>query len=428
MLRNREPTTECSGGDGEDPMTTTNPTTDGANSLEHDAWPIGFVARRGGDAPHGEERYRCEVMGLSGLQKEGLVEDLTTGRTWRLASDEGAYLNGTDLAPAPLMHWAAGVLADIAESILLAARTEGVTMSALEVASTQEFGLDGSFVKAQAVAMAGDLALVISVSADASDQQVDAIVARGLRASSAAGGVTSAVEGTLALSVNGRVSVIESPAAEQDAVAEHARAEQDPFRRYTGRPAPEGGMTPTQAVVLKLDTFSDTMSRTGPPVPGRIRFLVAAKTTWVPPTDRQTVFVEFPGAGTAQWTIAYDPSGREAPSPGALFAIGAAFCFHTQLARLLKVQRVQLDAARLVQTSGVEERDGVARMSALGTVLFVSGRVDVDDASRIAIAAQRSCFAHQSLATPGEVRPGWSRAEAVAARSARFGENAPPRT
>ena len=255
-------------------MTATKSTTDGANSLEHDAWPVGFVARSGRDDPHGERSYRCEVMGLSGLQKEGLVEDLTTGRTWRLASDEGAYLNGTDLAPAPLMHWAAGVLADIAESILLAGRTEGVTMSALDVTSTQEFGLDGSFVKAEAVAMAGDLDLVISVSADASDQQVDEIVARGLRASAAAGGVTAAVEGTLALSVNGRLSVIESDPAEQDAVAERGRAEQDPFRRYTGRPAPEAGMTPPHEVVVKLRHLQrhhepHGAARPGPnPVPG----------------------------------------------------------------------------------------------------------------------------------------------------------------
>jgi hypothetical protein len=48
-----------------------------------------------------------------GHQKIALAHLGEQGGSWCLASDEGAYLRGTDTAPAPLMHWAAGVHADL---------------------------------------------------------------------------------------------------------------------------------------------------------------------------------------------------------------------------------------------------------------------------------------------------------------------------
>jgi uncharacterized OsmC-like protein len=379
---------------------------DGAGSLESDTHPIGFVTREGvAPAASGRSGFRCEVMGLAGLQKEGLVEDVGTGRTWRLASDEGVYLNGTDLAPAPLMYWAAGALADVTSSIVDAATSAGISVAELTVTSSQEFGLDGSFVRAEAVASAGTLDLQISVMSDATEEALAEVVELALRTSAAAGAVSASVEGQLALSVNGRVSVIESHLSDPETVAVRARSEQDPFHRYARRPEPEAGRTPPQDIVVRLPDLSDTTSRTGPNTPGRIRFLVAATTTWRREASPQSVCVEFPGAGTAQWTIAYDVTGDAAPSPVALMSIGAAFCFHTQLARLVKSQRVPLDAPRLVQNTEVHERDGGALVSALNTTLFVSGQVDVDAATRIAAAAQASCFAHQSLARASAVVP-----------------------
>ena len=47
------------------------------------------------------ESVRCHVRALGGMQKEALVASRRTGTVWRLASDEGAYLDGDDEAPAP---------------------------------------------------------------------------------------------------------------------------------------------------------------------------------------------------------------------------------------------------------------------------------------------------------------------------------------
>ncbi|HVL35596.1 MAG TPA: hypothetical protein VM489_08005, partial [Burkholderiales bacterium] len=55
-----------------------------------------------------------EAAILDGHRKLALAHLGAAGGSWCLASDEGAYLRGTDTAPAPLMHWAAGVHAELA--------------------------------------------------------------------------------------------------------------------------------------------------------------------------------------------------------------------------------------------------------------------------------------------------------------------------
>ncbi|MFV1963712.1 MAG: OsmC family peroxiredoxin, partial [Acidimicrobiia bacterium] len=52
---------------------------------------------------------RTVVRALVGMQKEAAVTIEPDGSVWRLVSDEGPYLNGTDLAPFPLAFFAAGM-------------------------------------------------------------------------------------------------------------------------------------------------------------------------------------------------------------------------------------------------------------------------------------------------------------------------------
>lgn len=84
-----------------------------------DELPAAFPVA-GRDAPLALNTVEAAITG--GHQKEALVLPAAGGPVWRLASDEGAYLRGTDLAPAPLMYWAAGVHADFAHRFARLAR------------------------------------------------------------------------------------------------------------------------------------------------------------------------------------------------------------------------------------------------------------------------------------------------------------------
>ena len=67
------------------------------------------------------------VRSLSVMQKEAIVISQRTGLAWRLASDEGPYLNGHDAAPCPLAFLTAGMIASYMNEITALARQRHVT-------------------------------------------------------------------------------------------------------------------------------------------------------------------------------------------------------------------------------------------------------------------------------------------------------------
>ena len=68
---------------------------------------------------------RTLARALTGMQKEALATSSPNGRTWRMACDEGPYLNGTDLAPFPLAFFTTGLVNSYFVEILDLARLRG---------------------------------------------------------------------------------------------------------------------------------------------------------------------------------------------------------------------------------------------------------------------------------------------------------------
>ena len=61
---------------------------------------------------------RLWVRSLSEMQKEALVTSTDgDGTVWRLSSDEGPYLNGSDLAPCPLSFLTTGMVSSYMNEI-----------------------------------------------------------------------------------------------------------------------------------------------------------------------------------------------------------------------------------------------------------------------------------------------------------------------
>ena len=74
------------------------------------------------------QAVRAAVRALSGMQKEALVTSSLTGATWRLACDEGAYLNGSDEAPCPLSFLTTGMVASYMEEVRALAQRRGIEL------------------------------------------------------------------------------------------------------------------------------------------------------------------------------------------------------------------------------------------------------------------------------------------------------------
>ena len=79
--------------------------------------PLAFKLRQGrGRSPllaGGRDVIKVEARQMAGHQKEAVVTEGADASAWRLTSDEGRHLRGTDLAPFPLGFFNAGMQSDL---------------------------------------------------------------------------------------------------------------------------------------------------------------------------------------------------------------------------------------------------------------------------------------------------------------------------
>ena len=59
------------------------------------------------------------------------MTDTAAGTTWRLVSDEGEYLDGADIASAPLSFLTTGMVSSFADELLTLADRHGVDLGDL---------------------------------------------------------------------------------------------------------------------------------------------------------------------------------------------------------------------------------------------------------------------------------------------------------
>lgn len=366
-------------------------TTEAPTPLELSGHPLAFVAAAGTPSDTGGSGFRCEVMGLGGFQKEGLVTDLATDRAWRLVADEGKYLRGTDQAPAPLMHWAAGLHGDVTARIADLAHRAGIKFSALDVGFTQGFASQGSFARGEAVGLVFDLNWEITLRTHAPAVAVESVVEEALRSSPAVAALTSEREGPFALFANGRaVPVVGLPQS-------HAPAEADPFLKYTTSPSP--AEAPTGELLQKKPSSDAALLELNDDQSNTIAWYVRGLGSYGVESGLVESRIDFPGAGASQWTLVSDESAVRAPSPLAYFSLGTAFCYHTQLCRYVAVRRLPVSSPRLVQTSRFT--DGrTAAAEPFDSQLFINGSVDDAQAESLLTAAANTCYAHRALAVP----------------------------
>ncbi len=97
-------------------------------------FPVTNAAEIGLEPP--EDRIglplRTWVRALAGMQKEALVVNGATGKSWRLVSDEGPYLAGHDRAPCPLCTFIAGMVASCMNEVTGLAAARGLDIDDIE--------------------------------------------------------------------------------------------------------------------------------------------------------------------------------------------------------------------------------------------------------------------------------------------------------
>ena len=299
-----------------------------------------------------------EAAITQGHCKLALVHLGDAGGSWCLASDEGAYLRGTDTAPAPLMHWAAGVHA---EFVGRAAASRPVTI---------DFGyaVSGSFAKGGARGEAFPAEVILQ------DGSPQAVLQSPLYAAMA-----KPLQNTFALYVNGRRRPVSG------VHASNAPDAADPFLRHAGAPPPL--REPQAPIIGKEPLDPDAKIFSMPTSTGGLKF--GSRVEGVRDGAVVRSITSFPGIPASRFTFVADETGEQAPNGLAYAWAGVAFCYLTQLSRYIDTRKLGVSGARLAQRGPLA--------GPIDTHLFLNGAADDATMQELLAMGARTCYLHATL-------------------------------
>jgi hypothetical protein len=333
------------------------------------------------------ETFKVDARHVGGHVREAVVAAGDDASAWRMLSDEGLHLKGTDLAPFPFGYFNAGLQADLIRCIRDSAVRHGVKLESLEIVLDNEYWLTGSFALGTGQGHAEPTRIQIDLRSGAPAAMIGKVVAAAVEASPALALLRTPLVNTFALYINGRRRAVAGVAA--STAADVA----DPFLRYH---APPGAPANAAAVIEKLSTREDgeiaiapsaTTTRITRKVTGRGRLIddsgITAIETWL----------QLPGM--SHFAFRSDEGGGDrAPCGLALLSAGLAFCYMTQIARYVETMKLAVGAVRLVQfspflTGGAEGFD---------THLFLNGEAPDEVQGNLLTIAARTCYLHATMA------------------------------
>lgn len=392
------------------------------------------------DAPAGLVRVQARALG--GHQKEAVVcrsvhadpgaPAAVNGRynSWRLVSDEGPGLGGTDLAPFPLGFWNAGLAADLLEQFACAAREAGVAIDSVQLASATDYAFSGSFFAGTGTGEAIVPRLDWTISSSAPGPVLAALVRMALDRSMVIAFLRTPLVNRFALQVNGRALRLRrlTNVPEGDTAL-------DPLKHWRGRPAPPPGWSAQPALIERLTPESVrpmpipattvgsapvSASAAGPVstsarLPGesrRLEIRVRGLAQSEPHGTRAEVF--FDGLALSRFAIraagetdggqtpvrhrGEAPTGErsQAPTGLALAMSGVAFCLMTQVLRYVEYRKLNLRGLRLVQTVPSSCADD-GRAMPLSTHVFVHGDETEQTMEALLEMSANTCYLHAAL-------------------------------
>jgi hypothetical protein len=327
---------------------------------------------------------RTLVRGLAGMQKEALVTSSTTGRTWRLVSDEGPYLAGTDLAPPPLGLFVTGLAALHANELLALAAARGVRLERLRLMQDTFYSMDGSALRGTMTGGALPPRLTVEADTDLGDDELRALAAEAVASSPVAGLVAGVHDSLFTLTLNGsrvetgRVAELgaEIPSDPLDAFArfgveqpaEPLLGKERDAERVEGEGGADSSLRPEQKRTLHA------------------RAVCSLRDDGVREIDQ---FL-FKPVGS-QFRLLADEEGR-APDALSYVAAGIGFCFLTQLGRYASITKRPLDGYRIVQDTHFATSGGAA--DPVETHLFLDTPEDAESARQMLDMAEQTCFLH----------------------------------
>lgn len=376
--------------------------------IEGLGYPLAYKAAEGNPIPpglnvkDGNIAIRTAVRCLTGMQKEALVYYGPTGTIWRLVSDEGPYLNGTDLAPFPLAFYTAGMVFSFMEELLKHAQAAGANLDKLEITQDNYYTMEGSALRGDMIGGALPVEISVNVDSAAAPDKVQRLVALAEQSSPPQRYMAGALVNTFTLNHNGR----EIPV--RDVAQSTGQRPNEP----TGiieqlRPLPSN--TSAKDIIIKLKAAESVFGVEG----GAGSSLQA--------TQKRTLHVRgiatlredglkevqiqlFKPLGSSFRFIGDDTEQERAPSSLAYLAAGVGFCFMTQIGRYAHITKQDLKAYSIVQDTIYQIGLTSSLAEPVDTHTFLHTGEPDEVAQKTLSMSERTCFLHAAMRDTNRTR------------------------
>lgn len=375
-------------------------------SIQSSGFPLAFKVSQGVARScviaeqSGRGVFLAEARMLAGHQKECVVHEGASGSVWRMVSDEGAQLKGTDLAPFPLGYYNAGLHGDLANRILAAARARDIRLEGLEIDLHNGYSMTGSFFRGDGQGYGEPATVKVRLRSPASSEAINALVHDAVRASPALAGMQTPLSNTFALYVNGRRRAITAlPNSDAPDAA-------DPYLTYGSPPRPLAGADDLPDIIYKSGKMTEGDFALQPnETKTRVQINVWGRSGLLDIEGITETYLRLGFPGTSHFVIKSDerPAHDQAPCGLSLVSAGIAFCYMTQLARYIEHMKFKIRGVRVVQStpyalSGAPASGAwAAEPQPVDTHLFLSGEESEETYERLMTVAAKTCYLHATL-------------------------------
>jgi uncharacterized OsmC-like protein len=329
------------------------------------------------------------------MQKEALVVSNFTGVTWRLSSDEGAYLMGDDAAPCPLSFMTVGMVSSFMEEVLALAKKRRIEFRYITLVQDNYYTMEGSALRGTMTGGALPVELTVEADSPAGQDTLDELLQEAVAASPVSALLRDVLHSKFTLTHNGRelrtgrVLPIGLPAepAPQDCFdrAEPADGDwTDLIRR--------NGMSPKTA-----EATSSTGSSYAAEQSRRLHVRGICK---LRPDGLKTIEQHLLNPHGSIFHFLSEegpPAGGAGRAPDALtyLSAGIAFCFMTQFGRYAKIVHKHLKSYRVVQDTHFSLSGAKPSVTdPVETHVMLETAEDDEFARTIVDMSEQTCFLH----------------------------------
>ncbi len=351
--------------------------------------------------PHGRS-VRVWARSLSVMQKEAVVLSMATGTAWRLASDEGPYLDGFDEAPCPLSFVSTGMVSSFLRELLRLVALRHIAVRDLQLVQDNLYTMQGSALRGTMTGGALPVQLAVHMVSDAPAAELQALVRDAIDAAPVSALLRGEHQSAFSLRFNG------APLAPVRVQAIAPLREPDP-----GSWLGNVSFAPAQSGVANDGPLIQRI------VPAaQVEGVAGGAHTSLAETQQRRLHVQvtcrqrasgvfeieqklFSPIGSV-FRFLCDPSGVAAPDPESYVAAGIAFCFMTQLGRYASILRKNLDAYNVIQDVHFSQQ-GTGPVDPVETHVYLSSTEDGEFARAALAMGEQTCFLHALCRTSLDV-------------------------